>query len=64
MKSPITGLRVACAVFALMAVAQLMRLIVRPEIFVEGYLMPLWPSALAFILLCALSVWMWSLGHK
>ncbi|MNF54064.1 hypothetical protein D3C85_462600 [compost metagenome] len=64
MTSPVTGLRVACVVFALMAVAQLMRLIVRPEIFVEGYLMPLWPSALAFILLCALSVWMWSLGHK
>ncbi|WP_218192560.1 hypothetical protein [Pseudomonas sp. Irchel s3h17] len=64
MKSPIIGLRVAGVVFALMALAQLVRLIVRPEILVAGYLMPLWPSALAFVLLCVLSAWMWSLGYQ
>ena len=64
MKSPIIGLRVAGVVFALMALAQLVRLIIRPEILVAGYLMPLWPSALAFVLLCVLSAWMWSLGYQ
>jgi hypothetical protein len=61
--SPITGLRVACVVFGLMAVAQLVRLVIRPEVLVAGYLMPLWPSVLAFIFLSALSFWMWRLAR-
>ncbi len=53
----------ACVVFGLMAIAQLVRLLIRPEVFVAGYRMPLWPSVLAFIFLSALSLWMWKLAR-
>jgi hypothetical protein len=61
MNSQITGLRVASLVFGLMAIAQLGRLVIRPEVLVAGHPMPLWPSALAFIILGGLSIWMWKL---
>jgi hypothetical protein len=57
------GLRVAGAVFGLMALAQLVRLVIRPEVLVAGHPMPLWPSALAFVILGGLSLWMWKLAH-
>lgn len=58
MKSQILGLRVAGSLFGLMSLAQLARLIIRPEIVLAGHQMPLWPSALAFLVLGSLSVWM------
>ena len=64
MKSRIIGLRVAGTVYALMALAQLGRLIIRPEVLIDGHPMPLWPSELAFVLLAVLSVWMWSLAQS
>jgi hypothetical protein len=62
MNSQITGLRVASVVFGLMAIAQLARLLIRPEVVVAGYTMPLWPSVLAFIILGGLSLWLWKLA--
>jgi hypothetical protein len=47
-----------------MAVAQLGRLLIRPEVLVAGYSMPLWPSAFALIILGGLSLWMWKLSRK
>ena len=64
MKSQILGLRVASGLFGLMAVAQLTRLILRPEALVAGYRMPLWPSALAFVILAGLSFWLWKLNSS
>jgi hypothetical protein len=61
MNSQILGLQVAGTVFGLMAVAQLLRLIIRPEVLVAGQAMPLWPSAVALIILVGLSLWMWKL---
>jgi hypothetical protein len=61
MNSHITGLRVASVVFALMALAQLGRLMLRPEVLVAGHALPLWPSVLAFIVLGGLSLWLWKL---
>ncbi|HZO55605.1 MAG TPA: hypothetical protein VFB63_23045 [Bryobacteraceae bacterium] len=58
-----TGLRVASVVFGLMAIAQLVRLLIRPEVLVAGHSMPLWPSVLALIILGGLSVWMWKLAR-
>ena len=58
MNSQILGLRVASAVFGLMSLAQLVRLVIQLEVIVAGYRMPLWPSALAFLLLAGLSIWM------
>ena len=63
MNSQTTGLRVASVVFGLMAIAQLVRLWIRPDVLVAGYSMPLWPSVLALILLGGLSVWMWKLAR-
>ena len=63
MKAQITGLRVASIVFGLMALGQLVRLPISPEVLVAGHLMPLWPRALAFVILGGLSLWMWKLGR-
>jgi hypothetical protein len=51
---------VASIVFGLIALGQLVRLAIRPEVLVGGHLMPLWPSMLAFVILGGLSLWMWN----
>lgn len=61
MNPQIIGLRVSGTVFGLMSLAQLIRLLIRPDILVAGYTMPLWPSVLAFVILGGLSLWMWKL---
>ena len=63
MKSQIIGLRVASIVFGLMSLAQLVRFIMRAELLVAGYHLPLWPSALAFVVLGGLSLWLWRLSR-
>ena len=63
MKSQILGLRVASIVFGLMSLAQLARFIMRAELLVAGYHFPLWPSALAFVVLGGLSLWLWRLSR-
>lgn len=63
MNSQTTGLRVAGVVFALMALAQLLRLIVQPMVLIAGHMLPLWPSILAFLLLASLSYWLLQLTH-
>jgi hypothetical protein len=45
-----------------MALAQLARLLIRPEVLVAGHLMPLWPSMVAFLIIGGLSLWMWKLS--
>lgn len=63
MNPQIIGLRVASIVFGIMAIAKLARLLIRPEVLVAGHLMPLWPSALAFVILGGLSLWLWNLAR-
>lgn len=63
MNSQVLGLRVASVIFGLMSIAQLARLLIRPEVLVAGHRMPLWPSALAFVTLSGLCLWMWKLSH-
>ncbi|MFA7160491.1 MAG: hypothetical protein WC299_14430 [Kiritimatiellia bacterium] len=62
MNSQTIGLRVAGVIFALMCLAQLGRLIIRPEILVAGYQIPLWPSAAAALIAGALGFWMFKLS--
>lgn len=62
MASQRTGLLVASIVFALVCIAQLARLAIRPEILVAGHLLPLWPSAIAALVAGGLSFWMWRLA--
>jgi len=64
MNSQIVGLHVAGIVFAIMAMAQLARVVIRAEVLLGGFVLPLWPSALAFVLLGSLSVWMWWLANQ
>ena len=63
MNSQILGLRVASVIFGLISIAHLIRLIIRPEVLVGGYLVPLWPSVPAFLVLGGLSLWLWKLAH-
>jgi hypothetical protein len=64
MNSPKIGLRVASIIFGLISIAQLARILIRPEVIVGGHLLPLWPSALAFVILGGLSLWMWKLSRR
>jgi len=63
MNSQILGLKVAGVVFGLMCLAQLVRLVMRPEVLVAGNQLPLWPSGLALVFLGGLSLWMWKLSR-
>jgi hypothetical protein len=63
MKSQILGLRVASIIFGLMSLAQLLRLVIQPEVLVAGHRMPLWPSVLALAILGGLSVWLWKVSR-
>ncbi|MDD5543470.1 MAG: hypothetical protein PHX83_09875 [Acidobacteriia bacterium] len=64
MKSQIMGLRVAGTVFGLMSLAQLTRFLTHFQVFVVGYELPMWLSALAFVFLGSLSIWMWKLSCR
>jgi hypothetical protein len=63
MNSQILGLRVASIIFGLISLAQLMRLVIHPEVIVAGHEMPLWPSVLAFVIFGGLSIWLWNLSR-
>jgi hypothetical protein len=63
MNSQILGLRVASVIFGLISLAQLLRLVIQPEVVVAGHQMPLWPSMLAFVLFGGLSIWLWKLSR-
>jgi hypothetical protein len=63
MNSQILGLRVAGVIFGLLCLAQLLRLVIRPEVLVAGHQLPLWPSGLASAILGGLSLWMWKLSR-
>lgn len=63
MNSQVTGLKVAAIVFWLMALGQAARLTARPDVLVAGAPLPLWPSAVAFIILAGLGLWMWRLAR-
>jgi hypothetical protein len=64
MNSPTVGLRVASVLFGLLCLAQIMRLVMRPDVLVAGHVMPLWPSVLAVVVLGAMCVWLWSLTRR
>ena len=61
MNSQILGLRVGSIIFGIMSLAQLARLVIRPEVLVADFQMPLWPSVLAFVVMGGLRIWLWKL---
>ncbi|HKQ48637.1 MAG TPA: hypothetical protein VJZ71_11250 [Phycisphaerae bacterium] len=64
MKAQIAGLWTSGILFGLMALAQLARLVIRPDVVVSGHAMPLWPSALAFVFLGGMCIWMLGLARR
>lgn len=62
MNSRIAGLRVASAVFGLMSVGQLLRLVLQLNVTVAGHPLPLWPSGVALVIVGGLCVWLWRLS--
>jgi hypothetical protein len=62
MKSQVLGLRVSSVIFGLFTLAQVMRLVIRPEVLVAGHLVSLWPSALAVVILGSMCIWLWKLS--
>ncbi len=64
MTSQIMGLRVAGTLFGLMGLAQLGRLVFRPDVMVSGHEFPLWPSVIALVVLGTMSAWMFAVSCK
>lgn len=64
MNSQTSGLRVAGVIFGLACLVQLLRLLTGLEILVAGQALPLWLSAVAAMVACALCVWMFSLANQ
>ena len=50
---------IAAVVFALIALMQLLRFILAWPILVNGIVVPVWASAIAFVLAAGLSVMLW-----
>jgi hypothetical protein len=50
---------VAAILFWLIALAQLLRVLLRVEVKAGDVNIPLWVSILAFIVLAALGIWLW-----
>ena len=49
----------ASVVFALVAIMQLLRFVLGWTVVVNGFSLPLWASALAFVVAAALSIMVW-----
>ena len=58
-----TGLKVASAVFGLVGLLQLIRLLLGWEIIINHREIPLWFSGLAVVVLGGLSIWLFRLSR-
>jgi hypothetical protein len=58
-----TGLKVASAVFGLVGVLQLIRLLLGWEVIINHYDIPLWLSGVAVVVLGGLSIWLFRLAR-
>ena len=58
MNPQITGLKVASAVFGIVSLLQLVRLLLGWEIIINHYDIPLWFSGLAVVVFGGLSIWL------
>ena len=63
MNSRILGLRVAGTIFALVCLAQLLRLVMQVEVIAGGHRVPFWPSAVVLAITGSLSLWLWKLSQ-
>jgi uncharacterized membrane protein YecN with MAPEG domain len=63
MNSPTTGLRVASVIFAIFAVAHLLRLINHAQVTVGTHTIPMGLSWIALVVAAILCVWLWRLSN-
>jgi hypothetical protein len=63
MNSQVLGLQVAGAIFALVGLMQLLRLLTGVEVLVASHAIPLWPNAVALVIAAGLSYWMFKLSR-
>jgi len=64
MNSRIVGLRVASAVFGLVCVGQIGRLMLGLKVNVAGHSIPLWLSGVAVVVTGLLCAWLWQLSRE
>ena len=64
MNSQIRGLRVASAVFAIVCLVQLWRLVAQLEVMAGSFRIPLWFSAVAALVTGILSIWLATLSKR
>jgi hypothetical protein len=64
MSSPATGLRVASLLFAIFAIAHIIRLIGQVQVTVDAIQIPMWVSVVALIVAGLLSSWFWRLSAR
>ncbi len=62
MNSRDVGLRVASAVFGVMCLGQLVRLVTRLHVMVGSHAVPVWCSGVVLVVVGALSIWLWRLS--
>ena len=55
---------IAALVFALVAALQLLRFLLGWEVVVNGMTIPLWASAIAFVVAAALAAMVWRDAHR
>lgn len=55
---------IAAAVFGLVALLQLLRFVLGWEVVVNGVSIPLWASAVAFVVIAGLAVAVWRESHQ
>ena len=58
------ALKVAGAIFLLMALLHLLRIIFSIEVVVAGFTAPIWLSIFGFIFALALALWMFKMAMK
>ena len=58
------GLRVASAVFGIVAAAHLLRLATRAELVIAGWEVPLRVNALGVLIAGGLCIWLWRLSRE
>jgi len=63
MNSQVLGLRVASIIFELMSLAQLVRLVIQPEVLVAGHPDASLAKRSALVVLGGLCIWLWTLSR-
>jgi len=64
MNTPICGLRVASAIFGLICLGQLVRILTAIQIHIGSHYVHRWMSAVAMLVAGCLCVWLWRLASE